>query len=835
MPFLAEETPLPTTTANGGIEKPGVCSPIEAKHEQRPRESPVSQVNQTTDLDEMRTVIGKIREEKKALRRKCSIVAFESLVRSGCEIDRILEFLGDRTLNRRGARNLKFFVAYCLETSKVEEMRILCRWMAQQLYVGRYSDSALLLVLQSLFNIRHQGEWQSVLENFCENVVQALQSSPVVHVEYLKPKTWSSFLGILFHDIYSDKLLSTGITFVNNSSPVQLDYLTERIWPLVNHWVHSPDPLQVTELSPMAEASKVTALLQALPQAKLCETVTAVSWRLLDSLHSAKDFRTLWRRQSIWWSAIDSPGIIENTTENDSWSKIAHALRRKQDEYLALSAAVAIKEYLDLGNLGAAHRTMLQCPQLSFDHCPELAEALIVESERDAKTALEMLKSRRSSLLKELENVSELSSLNQLRQDRLDLLERMASAYAKASHIKPSFAFRCVYECWNLQKQDDLGPVRPAMARALIQSGIVRPLQTGRRLVSHARLEWLLLQVAEAEGKDVMRKIGAAVWQWRDEVIRQMEDQRNAKRQGIIKQQWHQQSTMRREPDHWDALKSIALAEKRPSSNSADHRSLAAKKAPISSPFRVKSRWDTENDLAQSSTPPPPTRHVPLFPSEDDETIGKPITEQSTSMLIDSDTSTSATSVTSEPVSEKPEHVMHCVSPDEARAQNLDRQTWRSVHLSPATLRPDCDESVSPKATSQPSPRLVSASHSSHKQDHRAAPVRSLDSLLKQLNSAPPIGCEWTFASHSDHFVDALAELHPVPSCSLAAAAVHRSNAVAEGDGKGLVIRRVVGVGVVHGERGGEEPSTLSTALQPAVGSGVGVLLGGSGLEGFGP
>ncbi|KAL8924922.1 MAG: hypothetical protein Q9208_003805 [Pyrenodesmia sp. 3 TL-2023] len=799
------EWTLPTTSAE-----------IEAQ--QRPRPSPVNELAQTSDLDEMRRIIGKIRAEKRPVRRKCSIVAFENLVRSGCETDRILEFLGDRTLNQRGARNLMFFVAYCLETSRVEEMRVLCKWVARQLFVGRYSDSALLLVLRSLFNVRQQSEWQSVMEDYCENVVQALRSSPVVHTEYLKLGTWSSFLGILLGDVHSERMLSLGVTFVNTSSSAQLDSFTDGILPLIELWISSRHP-PTTNLGAVALTSKVTALLQSLRPAKLCEVVAAVSWRLLDHLASTDDYGGLWQRQSIWWCALRSPDIFQYLRESDSWSVIAPALQRRHDEDIASPAAAKIKEQLDGGNLGAAHSTMLQYPQISLDHCPYLAEALILNSERDAKTALEILQSRRPLVSVEVHNHPISKFLQHVQQDRIRLLERMASAYAQSSHIKPSFAFRCVYECCTLQKQENLGPITPAMARALVQTGIVRPLRSGRRLVSQARLDWILLQVAEAEGKDVMKKVGAAVWHWREKVIRQMQQQRNAKRESALGQQWHKQSTMRRGADYWDALKRMASArEPSPSKlrTPLEYHSPISKQRAEPRSFQVESRATTQRDISQHRNSPPSSSPVPIFSPEQDDPDPNEDDEDDEDEDDEDDDSDSEDDF----------------DDDEFDPNQL---PWAFKNSDTSTSAASVVPGLLSGRTgpSQPSPRINASINSTRHAVRHHGPVHRLDSLLKQLNVAPLIHSACTFKSPSAPSVDSLPELSPISPCSLKAAVDERRTA-AEEAAKGFVIRRLIGIGQIHGAREGEEVTTLSTALQPAVGTGVGVLVGGSGLEGFG-
>ncbi|KAI4197361.1 MAG: hypothetical protein LQ346_003014 [Caloplaca aetnensis] len=801
--------PSPISTEQVDAEKTMTASLVKNEARQRPLHSPVNELNQTVDIDEMRRIIGKIRVDRLPLRRKCSIIAFENLVRSGCETDRILEFLGDRTLNQRGARNLTFFVAYCLETSRVEEMRVLCRWVAQQLFVGRYSDSALLLVLQSLFNVRQRGEWQSVLRDYCEHVVRALGSSPVVHTEYLKLKTWSNFLGIMFDDVHSEGMLSAGVSLVKTSSSAQLDHLTERSWPLVEHWISSSES-STGDLVPETFVSKITVLLQALPQQKLCEVVAAVSWKVLEFPVSRDDYHGLRRRYSVWWSATRSPKVFQYLRESDLWSEIASELQRRHDEEIVASAVADIRKQLDEGNVGAAHSTMLQHPRISFDYCPDLAEALILSSERDAKTALEMLRGRRPTVSLEEQNLPGSKSLQQIHQNPIRLFERMATAYAQSSHIKPSFAFRCVYECWTLQKREGLGPVTPAMARSLVQTGIVRPLQSGRRLVSQSRLEWILLQVAEAEGEDVMREVGATVWQWREQVIQQMQHKRDTKRQCARGKQWQEQTTTRREAGHWDALKRMALAgEPSPSKlrTPPPKASSVVGQRAEPRPFQVDSRASMQRDISQRDVPPSHSSHLPVFSAEQDE----PDKEE------DDD--------------------------DNDEDEDDDEFDDDGVELPWAFRRSDSSTSAAAVLSGldpgeagamQPSPKPNTTIGSIRHAAAKRSPIHRVDDLLKQLNVAPPIHSGCVSSSLSEPSMGSLPELSPIPPCSLQAA-VDVRRTIAEEAGKRFVIRRLIGIGQIHGAREGEEVTTLSTALQPAVGTGFGGLLaGGSGLEGFG-
>ncbi|KAL9003369.1 MAG: hypothetical protein Q9188_003763 [Gyalolechia gomerana] len=801
--------------------------------QQRPRLSPITQILQSEGLDDMRKIIGKIRVEKQALRRKCSITAFEQLLRSGRDMDKILEFLGDRVLNQRGARNLTFFVAHCLEASEVEDMRVLCKWVARQLYVGRYSDSALLTILQSLFNIRHQGEWQSVLDEFCKSVVQTLQLSPVIRTEYLEPKTWSSFVGVLFHDSYSEEMVDIGLHFLKSSSAAQLDRLAELIWPIIEHWIESWNPLKIAKLSPETLTSKIISLLQLLPLPRLIGTVTAISWRFLDITSSKGDFRTFWQKHSIWWSAVRSPDAFPYIRKSDSWLEIARALRRRQDEDIASLAVMEIQNHLEEGNLRAAYRVFMRSPQVLLDQCPNLAEALILDSENNAKAALESFHNQRSTAFSEVQSTSESYPLKQLRQDRIDLLERMALAYAKMSHTRPSFAFRCVYDCWSFHKRDKLGPIRPGMARALIESGIVRPLQSGRRLVSEARLEWILLQVAEAEGKEVMRKLGAAIWQWRDDVIWQMDNQRNTKRRGAIEQQWHEQRAAQLEPDRWDTLKSPASVNRKASPKGQEYLEHPSVDYDTVSPSATIGQWNrAQQSEGVTSYRSFPEQAFPWSPEieahgenneHDNSFHGFPGIDSSSSTTPGDDVWDSleqdhTDKETLALPSETSNYAAQYLSHDSARKQTIKfralgtTQQRTAIPAGSSTLLESLSMLAAPKipdvqVTNQP------------------GQVNAIGALLEKLNSAARIGVQRTVTLGPDHSINAVQEFPSIPPCSLGAAIASNPRtadcASGEHEERGLTIRRVVGTGPVHGTRDAEEPSTLSTAMQPALGVGV--------------
>ncbi|KAI4211192.1 MAG: hypothetical protein LQ351_005990 [Letrouitia transgressa] len=100
--------------------------------------------------------------------------------------------------------------------------------------------------------------------------------------------------------------------------------------------------------------------------------------------------------------------------------------------------------------------------------------------------------------------------------EKRQLLERMALNYARGIP-KPLFAFQMVYKCFLNQHIERLGPLQPPMTKALLQSGIIRPLEAGQD-VSDVKVNWILSNVAKVEGEDVADQVFKVVSRWRAEL-----------------------------------------------------------------------------------------------------------------------------------------------------------------------------------------------------------------------------------------------------------------------------------------------------------------------------
>ena len=152
-----------------------------------------------------------------------------------------------------------------------------------------------------------------------------------------------------------------------------------------------------------------------------------------------------------------------------------------------------------------AKRFFHSYPGLPLEKCPELAEQMVLDPRSDPSTALRYMRSRslRFPVLRQ--------TFSQL---RAQLLDRMALAYSTAPHLTPRMAFRNVHVCYTRYTKERLGLPSVAMACALTQAGLIRPLHAGR-WVSTTAVRWVLSVVRSTEGTDVADQVDRIVYKWR--------------------------------------------------------------------------------------------------------------------------------------------------------------------------------------------------------------------------------------------------------------------------------------------------------------------------------
>ncbi|KAI4107375.1 MAG: hypothetical protein L6R37_001736 [Teloschistes peruensis] len=519
--------------------------------------SPEAQLEHTNHLDVMRSIIGSVNEHD-PLRRKYSRIGLEKLLKADLDMDKILVFLADPIMSPWSSGNHCHLMSHFICKSDYQRTERLCQWMVHQFSLGLCPQRDIMASLTNLSNLSHQDEWRSVLEKYYRGIIGALQSSSVVHAKDLEPWRCCRLLRVAFHDLYAEPMLTAGLELLECMDQAQIRKPSEKLSQSVERLLCSWDPSRVLELDCEKLGSKLPTLLLLLPQKSFQETIRLVSLRIIDHSPSEDDFT--WQTHSMWWSALRSPDVFQRINRTKCLRDIESALRRRRENVVDSEALIKINEKLARHDVNGGRWSFLDRPDIPLERCPVLAEALILDPNRHWDTAINLRELRQTKVIAELRRMGQSPQAEQLQFDRVRLLERMALAYAQAPHLQPSVAFYYVCRCWTLHREDDLGPVRPTMIRALTHSGLIKPLQAGQAM-SHARLKFILEQVEEAEGQDVMRRVGQVVWQWREDNHRRIQRTLNEGRENDqIERDAAIRELIEEDPHRWERISNMAAA-----------------------------------------------------------------------------------------------------------------------------------------------------------------------------------------------------------------------------------------------------------------------------------
>ncbi|KAL8874386.1 MAG: hypothetical protein Q9174_000285 [Haloplaca sp. 1 TL-2023] len=529
---------------------PNVGKPAKGSSEIRPEDKNM--------LKTMRLIYSSLNGDD-PLRKRCIYLAFQRLIQSGVAIDRILEFWGGPSLDPWSGDGLFLLLEHSVQYSKVEWMKRISQWIVQQIHLGISPDRYLLLALTNLSRLRDSDQCRDIFENFCKSVVQTLLVSPVVHGEDLEPNTFSSLLQALLNHRQSHSIFNAGCDLLREATSVQLQCVQTIIWPILEEWIHPWELNGASELDTTELIWDLIAVLRSLPEESHTEAIEAISRKILEAPLPKFDELQLWRRHALSRSASRTTDVLDQ--DPDCWHAIHVAIRQRQEDIIESMAVRMIDYQMNNYNaLATALLTFARHPQVTLESCPGLAEALILDPDQHWVTAMHVWRRRQSRMLSKIHHAHVSDRVQQLRQDGGYLLNRMALAYAYAPHLQPNIAFNFVHECWALHEPDRFGPVGSSMIRAVVHSGIVRPLQEGQ-VMSYARLNWILQQVAQVEGTERMRSLGSIVWEWRSTVIRQIRQSQKRYGEELANARWEQdQATaelIERDPRRWDALSAV--------------------------------------------------------------------------------------------------------------------------------------------------------------------------------------------------------------------------------------------------------------------------------------
>ena len=156
-------------------------------------------------------------------------------------------------------------------------------------------------------------------------------------------------------------------------------------------------------------------------------------------------------------------------------------------------------------------------PSLPLESCPGVAEMMIYHPGWNPGVPLGFLDLRQENL--GVSNVYP-HTPQEICRMQIELLNRMALAYAHASHIYPRVALRQVYHCYQLLlRRHGRSSLGVDISRAFTVAGVIRPLQESQ-WVGIVKLKFILKIVREIEGNQVALRVDELIYMWRDELIR---------------------------------------------------------------------------------------------------------------------------------------------------------------------------------------------------------------------------------------------------------------------------------------------------------------------------
>lgn len=160
-------------------------------------------------------------------------------------------------------------------------------------------------------------------------------------------------------------------------------------------------------------------------------------------------------------------------------------------------------------------------PFLPLESCPSVAETMILNSDDGLGVPFGFCVLRRKSL--GVSNVYPRTA-DEIRCAQIELLNRMAMAYAQASHLYPRVAFRQVYQCYCLLvRRHGRASLSMAFSRAFTLAGLIKPLQKVR-WVGMTQLKFVLRIIKEIEGDEVASKVDELLYIWRKYLIGEKAD-----------------------------------------------------------------------------------------------------------------------------------------------------------------------------------------------------------------------------------------------------------------------------------------------------------------------
>lgn len=187
----------------------------------------------------------------------------------------------------------------------------------------------------------------------------------------------------------------------------------------------------------------------------------------------------------------------------------------KRSVYIPPSIALSLVQFfIEKDCTRHALRIFRACKNLWPSSCPELIFALIESGPVTTSTLFQIL--NRSEYSNSLPVALRTEDTNNLSEQRIHLIHNVIWALANSTHHTARESFRRIHDCLRYLV-DRRAPLSSLVSRALIQAGVIRPLQEGC-WVSTVKFAWILKFVTKFEGEHVATTLDQAIFAWRHEL-----------------------------------------------------------------------------------------------------------------------------------------------------------------------------------------------------------------------------------------------------------------------------------------------------------------------------
>lgn len=562
-------------------------------------------------------------------RLEFSELAFRRVLRSGCDLETLLQFLSDPSLNLQKARNLPRLWEWFISEprNKVNSMR-LHNWLRRHLSLGMQSGRELHDLIEMALHSSHDTSGIQQDRDLHRTILDGLSGSGVDQISDLGGDILNQLLLLVSfnHSSQNSEWQTLCFKIFEVCKPAQLRHMTMGISSLLTSYLESASPDRETRLCEQ-QVSKILDCLLSCSKVEASRAIASASQALLMRSRSSHSTWHLSRQNAgQWWSLLLHHKIFELIKYRPEWLRIERALAQDNTDVLCMymkyisddekcifllrhwfmqyledgdklshrNVSCAIKLFNErlvsrkghtcpfiflfkyLRPAVAADRIALlrlfsllnkldlpesslnlyshflqtnapiefsalakdiidytsptpqmACtlykitPFLPLESCPSVAETMILNTDDGLGVPFGFRVLRRKSL--GVSNVYP-RTVDEILCAQIELLNRMAMAYAQASHLYPRVAFRQVYQCYRLLvRRHGRTSLSVAISRAFTLAGLIKPLQKAR-WVGTTQLTFVLRIIKEIEGDEVASKMDELLYIWRKHLIEEKAD-----------------------------------------------------------------------------------------------------------------------------------------------------------------------------------------------------------------------------------------------------------------------------------------------------------------------